>query len=564
MRRRSDTTVLLIALLGCAGCFTEITHPPRWDGSGAGGQGALDGNSGSGGAAILDGSRDAVLIIDGGNGGATGGAGGLLIDVASATGGVSGGSDGPALQLDLAIAQDAPADVPLASADAVPDQQLGSDAIATLPVGAICQASGNCASKYCVDGVCCAGDCTGCNACSNTLTGKADGTCSPVISGRSAHSFCVDETASKLCGNDGTCDGAGACHKTSSGHVCTLASCNGSTFTPDATCDGLGTCKATTPVDCAPFQCAKTGCLKTCASNSDCDATTSYCNTSTGKCASKGVNGTPATQPFECVSNIVADGVCCESACPDCRACSGGTLTGGAAGRCLSVLAGQVAHSACAASGTTCGSDGKCDGTGDCRYPPEGTSCDDTSTLCITGITCQSHLCAGGAQILCNSPPACKQSTTCSAGPCNYSQNASDGTQDSQCPSATPDCYTGSCVGCTSDAHCPSTKPSCDLTTHTCGCRKPSTGNRLTNPGFDDGMSGWTNLGTVSLSTDADGCAASNSIYCDLGGDQRDPRQCISLASGTTYYFGGKFTSGRMLPTLKLKEPSTFGVKYEV
>lgn len=53
-------------------------------------------------------------------------------------------------------------------------------------------------------------------------------------------------------------------------------------------------------------------------------------------------------------------------------------------------------------------------------------------------------------------------------------------------------------------------------------------------------MSGWTNLGTVSLSTDSDGCSASDSIYCDLGGDERDPRQCITLPPGI-YYFGGKF-----------------------
>ena len=208
------------------------------------------------------------------------------------------------------------------------------------------------------------------------------------------------------------------------------------------------------------------------------------------------------------------------------------------------MLAGQVAHSACTASGTTCGSDGKCDGAGACRYPPAGTSCDDSSTPCITGKTCQSHVCAGGAQILCSSPPACKLSTTCSSGTCNYTQNVPDGTQDAKCAIATPDCYAGNCVGCTSDAHCPSTKPSCDLSTHSCGCSKPSAGNRLTNPGFDGSMSGWTNLGTVSLSTDSEGCAASNSIYCDLGGDQRDPRQCITLAAGTTYYFGGKFMGG--------------------
>ena len=395
-----------------------------------------------------------------------------------------------------------------------------------------------------MDGVCCGGDCTGCNACSNAFTGKADGTCAPVIAGRNAHSFCVDETATKPCGNDGTCDGAGACHKVSSGHVCTSASCNGSTFTPDATCDGLGTCKAGAPVDCAPFQCAKTGCLKSCASNSDCDASTSYCNTSTGKCASKGSNGTPATQPFECVSNIVADGVCCESACPGCNACSGGTLTGGAAGRCLAVLAGQVAHSACTASGTPCGADGKCDGAGACSYTPkEGASCDDPSNLCVTGKTCQSHVCSGGTTKLCNSPPACKQSTTCSAGACNYTQNAQDGTTDAKCPGGTQYCVSGGCEQCVTDAQCSGIVPSCHPTSHTCVCRLPSPGqNLLTNPGLDGSLTGWIAGSLTTLAPDSEGCAGSNSVYADSG--SLDLTQCIPVTAGSTYYVGGRFKGG--------------------
>ena len=42
--------------------------------------------------------------------------------------------------------------------------------------------------------------------------------------------------------------------------------------------------------------------------------------------------------------------------------------------------------------------------------------------------------CARGRRYLCNSPPACKLNTTCSAtGTCNYSQNVPDGTADTKC-----------------------------------------------------------------------------------------------------------------------------------
>ena len=290
-----------------------------------------------------------------------------------------------------------------------------------------------------------------------------------------------------------------------------------------------------------------TGGSTTCGAQTDC-GTTSYCKIASGtagSCVPKNPNGTTATQTFECTSNIVADGVCCDIACTGCNACSGAPLTAGAAGKCLFVVAGQVAHSACTASSAPCGLDGKCDGAGSCRPKLKtGDACSDPGTPCITGSTCQAGACAGGAQILCNNPPACKQSTTCSGGSCNYTQNVPDGTPDTKCAAATPVCYSGGCVECTSDTTCPTNRPSCDVASHTCGCRKPSAGNLLTNPGFDGSMNGWTNLGTVSLAVDADGCAASNSIYIGAGGDQRDPRQCISLAPGTPYYFGGKFKGG--------------------
>ena len=362
-------------------------------------------------------------------------------------------------------------------------------------------------------------------------------------------------------------------------------------------------CPAATPQDCSPFQCASTGCLKTCTSQTDCGGT-NYCKITSGTsgtCAAKNTNGTPATQTFECTSGVVADGVCCDKACTGCSACTGSPLTAAATGQCAYVVASQVAHSACAASGATCGLDGKCDGAGACRYSPsEGASCNDPSNLCVTSRICQNHTCttgttttcpaptqkcrnAGvcdpatgncnyglaavnttcddsdsctspdlcqsngqcvGTRILCNSPPACKLSTTCSAGACNYTQNASDGTADPNCPGTAPYCYLGACVRCTSGAQCSGVTPSCDPSTHTCVCKRPTAGNLLKNPGFDGSLANWTPNPTAVYdgNYDADGCPGSGSVYVNNG--ENDPYQCFPVTAGTLYYLGLRSRAG--------------------
>ena len=568
------TVVLLAALLGSAGCFTDVTHP-QLDGGGAGRMSPVDGNIGSGGAATVDGRGDAVLVNDGGSGGSGGGAGGAqggaLPDDASATGGVggetgnpdavsstggsAGGSggggggslgDGPSIPRDVAMAPDVPADVPVAAQDVAPNQSIGNDADVPSALGAVCQAGSTCASKNCVDGVCCDTTCTGCNACSNTLTGKADGTCSPVITGQDPHNYCTDETASNQCGNDGTCDGAGACRKTSSSHVCTPASCSAGIFTPAATCDGLGACKTVTPQDCGAFQCDTTGCLKTCTLQTDCDSTSSYCNTATGKCTAKGTNGTPASQTYECTSGVVADGVCCDKACTGCYGCTN-TLTAGATGQCLPISAGQVAHSACVASGTTCGLDGTCDGAGACRFPKAGTPCDD-GNACTTDA-CQSGACVG-TPVTCTAGP-CQVAGTCSAGACPTPISANNGTRDPRCLASTPVCVGGQCAQCFSDSDCSSTPitPSCDPSNHTCACRRPSASNLVQNPGFNTSLAGWSAyfppMESSWTTDDSENCPGSGSVAGSVYGTDNDPMQCVPLSGAGggagTYYFGAKF-----------------------
>jgi|GEM_PF-1337366 len=595
---------VLSLVLGLGGCFTDVNNGPRPDAPGAQGDTPATGPDGvadeSGPAlpidAAVDAARDVPVPSSGGasgfdagseapGGGGSGGFGmGGVVGGGGSTfsGGIIGSGGGGTADGSVgAGGGGTPVDAPI-------DQNLSA------PVGSPCALDGDCVLGNCVDRVCCATTCTGCNACAGTLTGKGDGTCAPVLGGQDPHNTCSDETATNQCGNDGMCDGAGVCRKVSSSHVCKQASCNGSTFTPASTCDGAGTCADETPEDCGAFQCATTGCLKSCTSQADCGAS-NYCKISsgsTGICTTRNPNGTPATQPFECTSGVVADGVCCDKACTGCSACSGAPLTTAAAGQCAFVVAGQIAHNACATSGVTCGLDGKCDGAGSCRYSPaEGASCDDPSNLCVTGKVCQNHACTTGTlktcppptlqcrgsgtcvpatgscnypiddnltctdgnscttdtcqggtcvgtTILCNNPPACKQSTTCSAGSCIYTQNASNGSTDGKCAGGTPYCYAGACVQCTADPHCSGTRPSCDPTTHSCVCRRKSAANVLTNPGFDGDWSGWTTY-TAILETDAEGCPESNSVYTE--NSENDPWQCFPLSGDTDYAIGGKF-----------------------
>lgn len=333
----------------------------------------------------------------------------------------------------------------------------GSDApISLLPVGATCSGNSDCALGHCVDGFCCSTSCSGCYACANNLTGASDGTCAPVLSGKNAHATCADETATNQCGNDGTCDGKGACRKVSASHVCKAASCSadGKTFTPATTCDGAGACTVATPQSCGSFDCATTGCLKVCTSQADCGAG-NYCNTTTGTCAASKPNGSSATIKDECTSGIVADGVCCDKECPGCAACTA-ELNGQVStttGQCLPVVANKTApHGACTAS-SPCGQDGTCNGNGGCSYPAAGTSCATPSCAgsTLTTSTCDSaHTCIT-ARNPCPNATVCSSATTCTTGSCSSDANCA---AEYYCASGTCMKKTDSGGNCSADHQC--------------------------------------------------------------------------------------------------------------
>jgi hypothetical protein len=378
-----------------------------------------------------------------------------------------------------------------------------------LPDGTACQAGTDCASAHRADGVCCDNSCTGCNACSNALTGQNNGVCAPVTSGQDPHAACADETATNQCGNDGTCDGKGACSKVGSSHVCAVASCSsdGKSFTAATTCnrDGSGSCTAAAPQDCAGFPCTATGCAKPCTTNSDCSAT-NYCAPTTGKCVARKSDGSAAADSYECSSGIVADGVCCNSACTgQCQSCKQ------TAGACKAVT---TARGSCAGSGT-CGTM-KCDGThADCVLPGNEVSCPSTCSSDLTAkisstcngsgacgaaksTSCGSQYCKSGGCVnkLANNTAGCTTDTICSSGNCSVSPTAST----MCCAAGSSDCSQG-CYNLLSDAkHCGNCSTVCgpnnSCSSGSCRCTAGSTLSCGTCPSWDfesNSTEGWVN-----------------------------------------------------------------------
>jgi hypothetical protein len=321
----------------------------------------------------------------------------------------------------------------------------GSDGPALRALGATCTAGAQCASTYCVDGVCCDGSCTG--SCQQCNLGTLKGTCSNVPQGMTApspHTAC-QMSATTSCGLDGTCDGQGHCEDWPSTTSCAGGTCDPvqNQSTSGSFCDGKGACKASTAVTCAPYKCASGNlkCATTCASDNDCVGQPCV-NGSCGKVA----NGSLCTSGGQCTSGNCVDGYCCDTTCTgSCEACDVSPTQG----TCTKVPSG-------APHGTTRTA---CAGTGVCK----GT-CNGTSTACVyPTITCASQTCSMGTLMLassCNGAGSCnaQQSSSCNGLACNTS-NA---------------CY-GTCTSdaqCTSGLYCHTDTGACQSTAplgHTCG-----------------------------------------------------------------------------------------------
>lgn len=102
--------------------------------------------------------------------------------------------------------------------------------------GSTCSAALQCASGFCVGGVCCNSQCsTLCYGCS---VAASVGTCTPLPSGT----------------------------------TCAAAGCTGGVQSDSSTCNGMGTCMPSAPKACAPYLCGSTTCLSSCTANAQCQS----------------------------------------------------------------------------------------------------------------------------------------------------------------------------------------------------------------------------------------------------------------------------------------------------
>jgi hypothetical protein len=254
-------------------------------------------------------------------------------------------------------------------------------------LGAGCGTGNECGSGNCVEGVCC--NVASCGAC-QTCAGGAPGTCTAVADGQ-ADGRC---TVSLPCGQTGFCAG-GACALAASGAMCSGFGCvDATTFQPGGGCNGSGTCSVPGPVNCAPLKCELGGCRPTCSADAHC-IDGYYCNGS-GGCSLKQGPGSTCGRNEECSSGHCTQGVCCDlGQCPACQSC----VIPGSVGTCTNVAADQPdPQLMCPDQGpATCGTNGKCNGAGNCQRYDTSTecarSCDGTN---VTHTFCDvSGLCSG-------------------------------------------------------------------------------------------------------------------------------------------------------------------------
>jgi MYXO-CTERM domain-containing protein len=157
--------------------------------------------------------------------------------------------------------------------------------------GAACTTRDECASTFCVDGVCCGSSCSEpCYACRAALTQSLDGTCAPATAQTDPHDDCPDQGACG-CQLDGQCDGRGGCEVYQPPTDCACGNARRALF--GYQCDGFGTCKAPqsaasacetptslafadgTAKSCAPYKCTSAPspqCMTECTTSDDCAA----------------------------------------------------------------------------------------------------------------------------------------------------------------------------------------------------------------------------------------------------------------------------------------------------
>lgn len=139
--------------------------------------------------------------------------------------------------------------------------------------GASCAAKNECASNFCVDGVCCAEACDGqCEACAEK---SAKGKCVAVLGNpRGARPACDEAPAGEPC-REAHCSGNDEERTSCAGYVsseitCQDPGCQDGLQTGTGRCNGKGMCAVDAPVECGAYKCGATECLTACETDADC------------------------------------------------------------------------------------------------------------------------------------------------------------------------------------------------------------------------------------------------------------------------------------------------------
>jgi hypothetical protein len=261
-----------------------------------------------------------------------------------------------------------------------------------LPAGEACASADQCASDFCVDGVCCASACTGsCEACNLP---EQLGACAPVTGNpRGSRPACLG--VGTACA--GTCDGESTtCSYPSGERECSAPRCSNGIATTRGVCGGNGTCTPGDNVDCAPFSCDGAMCAGGCSATQPCTAG-NFCDG--GRCLPQKENGTSCQVPVSCKSGNCIDGRCCgTTTCGACEACTG---TGGT---CAKIMSMDDAGSC--SGDRTCSSTGAClkKSGQTCAARPECATGNCTDGRCCMVANCGPCSSCTGAGGTCTSP----------------------------------------------------------------------------------------------------------------------------------------------------------------
>lgn len=282
---------------------------------------------------------------------------------------------------------------------------------AAAPNGASCQERSDCASEFCVDGVCCDSACDqACGACDRA---GREGVCSAVEDEEQCPPLQCPETTDCRqyeSANSGSCADLGECRKTA--QCVAVDAASGAACADGAgTCDGEGSCvvpdklnlgqTCSSNEECAEGHCVALGDGSNVCCDSACEGTCEACG-SDGRCNQMPPDDshcsavTCGEQPNSCASYPASLNV----------------------NRCAAFGQCHTAETYCtvsnAASGTSCGSGLECDGAGQCisRCETPELWCGDG---CINPATDNTYC---GANESCESGVQCSSGTLCEGGEC--------------------------------------------------------------------------------------------------------------------------------------------------